>query len=131
MRQPRNTPARQARQQTALETQAETQRRPAFPFQAALQSVARLLADGFRRAQQMRAAHAGAKRLRVIETVALGEKRFAAVLQVDGVQFLVGGGAGTVSLLATLSAAAEPVCAPLRNESVQPPNAIAAAEYAR
>ena len=40
--------------------------------------------------------------MRVVETVALGEKRFAAVLQVDDMQFLIGGGAGTISLLTTL-----------------------------
>ncbi len=114
-----------------METQTDTQRRPPFQFEATLKRVVRLMAGGFRRAQQMRAAHAGAKRLRVIETVALGEKRFAAVLQVDGVQFLVGGGAGTVVLLATLPAAAEPACTPQLGESVRQPNAVAVAEYAR
>ncbi len=46
------------------------------------------------------------KRLRVVETVSLGEKRFAAVLHVDGAQFLIGGGANNVSLLASLHASA-------------------------
>lgn len=44
------------------------------------------------------------KRLRVIETVSLGEKRFAAVLHVDGAQFLIGGGPNNISLLASLQA---------------------------
>jgi flagellar biogenesis protein FliO len=43
------------------------------------------------------------KRLRVAETVSLGEKRFVAVIQVDGGQYLVGGGASNVSLLAQLN----------------------------
>ena len=47
------------------------------------------------------------RRLRMIESVPLGEKRFAAILQVDGQQFLVGGGSGSVSLLAQLGAPAE------------------------
>jgi hypothetical protein len=42
------------------------------------------------------------KRLRVCETVALGEKRFIAVVQVDDQQFLVGGSSSSVSTLAHL-----------------------------
>jgi flagellar biogenesis protein FliO len=44
----------------------------------------------------------GTKRLRVSETVSLGEKRFVAVVEVDGHQFLVGGGPSSVSMLAQL-----------------------------
>jgi Flagellar biosynthesis protein, FliO len=40
------------------------------------------------------------KRLRVAETVSLGEKRFVAILNVDGCDFLIGGGTAGVSLLA-------------------------------
>lgn len=36
-------------------------------------------------------------------TVSLGDKRFVAVIQVDGLQFLVGGGATNVALLAQLN----------------------------
>lgn len=35
-------------------------------------------------------------------TVSLGEKRFVAVIQIDGLQFLIGGGASNVALLAQL-----------------------------
>jgi hypothetical protein len=42
------------------------------------------------------------KRLRVCESVPLGEKRFIAVIQVDEKQFLVGGSSSSVSLLAEL-----------------------------
>lgn len=42
------------------------------------------------------------KRLRVCETVSLGEKRFLAVIQVDGQEFLVGGSSTSVSTLAQL-----------------------------
>ncbi len=45
------------------------------------------------------------KRLRVCETVSLGEKRFVSVIQVDGEQFLVGGAAGSVATLARLEPA--------------------------
>jgi hypothetical protein len=43
------------------------------------------------------------KRLRVCESVSLGEKRFVAVIEVDGEQFLVGGAASSVSTLARLA----------------------------
>jgi len=42
------------------------------------------------------------KRLHVAESVSLGEKRFVAVVHVDGLQFLVGGSANSMALLAQL-----------------------------
>jgi hypothetical protein len=45
------------------------------------------------------------RRLQVVETVSLGEKRFVAVVQVDSMQFLIGGGPTAVSLLAQLNSA--------------------------
>jgi hypothetical protein len=42
------------------------------------------------------------KRLKVSETVSLGEKRFIAVVQVDGAEFLVGGAPNALSVLAHL-----------------------------
>jgi flagellar biogenesis protein FliO len=47
------------------------------------------------------------KRLRVCETVQLGEKRIVAVIQVDDKQFLVGGGSNSIALLAELEKPAE------------------------
>lgn len=47
------------------------------------------------------------KRLRVAETVSLGEKRFVSIVCVEGREFLVGGGTSGVSLLAQLTPAAE------------------------
>jgi len=46
------------------------------------------------------------RRLRVAETVSLGEKRFVSILQVDGEQFLVGGSSSNVVLLAKLETSA-------------------------
>jgi flagellar biogenesis protein FliO len=43
-------------------------------------------------------------RLRVAETVSLGEKRFVAVVQVDGRHFLLAGGPANIVLLAQLDA---------------------------
>ncbi len=62
--------------------------------------------EGLRKAlrwmQERREAQIAAKRLRVCETVSLGEKRFLALVQVDGKQFLVGGAPNSVSMLAAL-----------------------------
>jgi flagellar biogenesis protein FliO len=42
------------------------------------------------------------KRLRVCESISLGEKRFVAVIQVDGEQLLVGGSSNSLSVLARM-----------------------------
>jgi flagellar biogenesis protein FliO len=42
--------------------------------------------------------------LKVADTISLGEKRFVAVLKVDGREFLIGGGATNVALLTQLDA---------------------------
>ncbi len=47
-------------------------------------------------------ARTSTKRLQVTETVMLGEKRFVAILSVEGQEFLIGGSTSSVSLLATL-----------------------------
>jgi flagellar biogenesis protein FliO len=52
--------------------------------------------------QQRQAARTNVKRLRVAETVSLGEKRFVAVVQVDGRHFLLAGGPTNIVLLAQL-----------------------------
>ncbi len=44
------------------------------------------------------------RRLRVAETVSLGEKRFVSIIEVDGVSFLIGGGTSNLALLAQLPA---------------------------
>ncbi len=44
--------------------------------------------------------------MRVCETVSLGERRFVAVLQVDGERFLIGGSSTAVVLLSQLTSAA-------------------------
>ena len=42
------------------------------------------------------------RRLRLCETLALGDKRFVAVIEFENQQFLVGGGTASVNLLARL-----------------------------
>lgn len=42
------------------------------------------------------------RRIRVAETVSLGEKRFLAIVEVDGGAYLIGGGASTVALVTAL-----------------------------
>ncbi len=45
------------------------------------------------------------KRLHVSETISFGEKRFVAIVSVEGREFLIGGGGSGMSLLAQLGAA--------------------------
>ena len=76
--------------------------------------LARSLADSTSPVSKgMRRLQGRGRRLQIAETVQLGEKRFVAILRVDGEQFLIGGSATGVSLLASLPGApissAEPV----------------------
>jgi flagellar biogenesis protein FliO len=57
---------------------------------------------GWLKARQV--ARSSTRRLRVAETVSLGEKRFVAVVQVDGRHFLLAGGPTNIVLLAQLDA---------------------------
>lgn len=60
------------------------------------------------------------RRLQLCATVALGEKRFVSIIECDGQQFLIGGGAGNVSLLSQLPDAVDsrlPQPTPIRPES--------------
>ena len=59
--------------------------------------------SGWQWLQRMRAAQTTARRLRVTETVSLGEKRFLSIVQVDEAQFLIGSSATNVQLLAQLA----------------------------
>jgi hypothetical protein len=54
---------------------------------------------------QTKVVQTATKRLRVAETVSLGEKRFVSIVNVEGREFLIGGGASGVTLLAQLSPA--------------------------
>jgi hypothetical protein len=61
-----------------------------------------LLSSAWQWIQAHQANRSNTKRLQVATTVSLGEKRFVAVIEIDGQQFLVGGGATNVALLAQL-----------------------------
>jgi hypothetical protein len=68
---------------------------------------------------QTRYASSSTKRLRVAEMVPLGEKRFLAVVSVEGREFLVGGGASGVSVVTQLDAARDSAIAPRREFEFQ------------
>jgi hypothetical protein len=53
--------------------------------------------------------NAPSKRLRVAEVVSFGEKRFVALVTVEGREFLIGGGASGVSLMTPLESKLEPL----------------------
>jgi flagellar biogenesis protein FliO len=67
-----------------------------------LTNASGLLSQAWNWLRERQAARTNPKRLRVASSVSLGEKRFVAVIQVDGLEFLVGGGASNVALLAQL-----------------------------
>jgi Flagellar biosynthesis protein, FliO len=60
------------------------------------------LTGAWKFARRQLASRQSRKRLRVCESVSLGEKRFVAVIEVDGEQFLVGGASSSVATLARL-----------------------------
>lgn len=68
-----------------------------------LQNASDLVSRAWNWFRERQAARSSSKRLQVAATVSLGEKRFVAVIQVDGQQFLIGGGATNVTLLAQLN----------------------------
>jgi hypothetical protein len=69
----------------------------------AIHTAAGLLSNAWEWFRARQGARSTTKRLEVATTVSLGEKRFVAVIKIDGQQFLVGGGATNVSLLAQLN----------------------------
>lgn len=68
-------------------------------------SVGTALMEAWQWLRHKASSHQEKKRLRVCESVSLGEKRFVAVIQVDGQQFLVGGSSTSISTLAQLEPA--------------------------
>lgn len=58
------------------------------------------------------AARQNARRLKVTETISLGDKRFVSILEVDGEQLLIGGGAESLVLLAKLERTKRGLAAP-------------------
>lgn len=76
---------------------------PLMPAQRGIvTSAIRLFHAGCGWFERARAAQSAARRMRVRETISLGDKRFVSILQVDGQQFLVGSSAASVQLLAQL-----------------------------
>lgn len=63
-----------------------------------------LLSRAWRWIRERQVVRSCSRRLHVAATASLGEKRFVAVVQMDGLEFLVGGGATNVVLLAQLNA---------------------------
>jgi flagellar biogenesis protein FliO len=75
---------------------------PAVKSQPPLQLLLERVLSAWKWLAHKRSLQLAAKRLRVAETIQLGEKRFVSILQVDGAQYLIGGAAGNVQLLAVL-----------------------------
>src|SRR4051812_22413402 len=74
-----------------------------MPAAVQAQPASGLLSRAWGWVQAQKVAHTGGRRLQVIETVSLGEKRFVSVVKVDGIEFLVGGGSAGVAMLSQLA----------------------------
>lgn len=85
----------------------------------ALRRVMCLMAAGWKWVVRQQQSRSHARRLRLEETISLGQKRFLALVQIDGQRLLVGGGATEVTLLANLGAA-EPFSALLKETAAAP-----------
>jgi Flagellar biosynthesis protein, FliO len=77
-------------------------RRPATSAGTPLQMMLERLQAGWRWVERKRSQQLSAKRLRVAETISLGEKRTLSIVMVDGSQYLIGSSAGGVQLLTKL-----------------------------
>ena len=75
---------------------------PMMASLSTLRSQTGLLSRAWRWMQARQVERSSDRRLRVAETVSLGEKRFVAVVQVDGRHFLLAGGPANIALLAQL-----------------------------
>lgn len=61
------------------------------------------LAEKFRSFSRGIAVHRRRRQLHLVESLSLGERRFLAVVMIEGEKFLVGGGGNSLSLLTRLA----------------------------
>ncbi len=71
-------------------------------LRAAFEGLRKSLHSSWRWLEQKRTQQLSSRRLRVAETISLGEKRSVSIVQVDGAQYLIGSSTGSVQLLAVL-----------------------------
>jgi len=67
-----------------------------------LHTSVRSLLAGWKWFERKRAQHVSSRRMRLTETISLGEKRSVSIIEVDGAQYLIGSSAGSVQLLTVL-----------------------------
>ncbi len=72
------------------------------PYADILRNVSGTLQLAWKWLERKRTLQLASRRLRIAETISLGEKRSVSIVQVDGAQFLIGCSAGSVQLLAVL-----------------------------
>ena len=87
-------------------------RRPSRkPHADTLHRAFAFLRSGWKWLEQKRTQQLTSRRLRVAETISLGEKRSVAIVQVDGAQYLIGSSPSSVQLLAVLDRVEAPLAA--------------------
>jgi hypothetical protein len=103
---PQNTWQSGLRIREAAPAPGSSQRKPQrIAYADVLRSASVYLRTGWRWLERKRTQQLGSRRLRLAETISLGEKRTVSIVQVDGAQFLIGCSTGSVQLLAVLDKA--------------------------
>jgi flagellar biogenesis protein FliO len=95
--------AEELREAAPIKQTARIENIPAMQNVALLLRPTGLISRAWRWIRERQTARSSPRRLQVAATASLGEKRFVAVIQVDGRQFLIGGGPTNIALLAQLS----------------------------
>lgn len=79
-----------------------SQRRTEMPAILRLRAGMAMMQTAWRWVESKRSQQIASKRLRVAETISLGEKRTISIVTVDGAQYLIGSSSGGVQLLTRL-----------------------------
>lgn len=126
---------------TSIAVQSPALPLPVFPggtLLGTLQKSGGLLSRAWNWIRERQVVRSCQRRLHVAATVSLGEKRFVALVQMDGLEFLVGGGAQNVVLLAQLNGKEqfeevlqERIASPAAEVGVNPPVEPVAASVMR
>ena len=75
---------------------------PTVPSPTLFRALLNGVLSAWRWIDRKRTQQSALRRLRISETISLGDKRFVSILEVNGAQYLIGGAANQISLLAVL-----------------------------
>jgi hypothetical protein len=88
--------------EVAQPSASSPERLQGMPYTHMLRCAFQHLLAGWKWVEGKRTQQLASRRLRLAETISLGEKRSVSIVQVDGAQYLIGCSSGSVQLLAVL-----------------------------